>query len=559
MMVRDSALASKRLRTLGLLGLVALSMTRATTHSSAPAQATTLKYRSSSRGQLAVSRALTNSFREATLELKHLAFNSTAAPPGVDWLQRLDSMLETYVREHGHHESSDAACRAAGGCVVAEYSCPERLGNRMHEFLNAMILAVVTNRTLLWSYVGGAAALNQSECPRLLTRAPWIPSVAMPITAAPVACRLDQVLPGGERSNKNVQQRIACYGVQVHSCAQGARLATRSFGHVASYAAQELAVVRFAPRRGRAVISAAIRGHMVNGNGGAGEGRAVDVAKRAHARASTLFGLGAHVAYGRLFDLAYLFDAASVMQATQVDMQQASVEAPSLAPSAPPIVGSSRGSLSSSVSIRSRGTAPPADAPPLYVGVHMRHRLEIMVGVELTQLFADALEAVLLRSRQSPPGRGCVVLFASDRRASLEPFRRAIRRTGCRLVASARGAEQYYRPEPGIVMAAEGADTGIIAVRDLNLLSRAHVLIGSFGSTFSLLVAELMASRRAADEERTPTVVWCDTDASVFGKSTACMGELPLVATERHAQWHLSLAEWPRARLLTPNSTLLPC
>ena len=74
--------------------------------------------------------------------------------------------------------------------TIGFYSCPQQAGNRLHHFLNALIWAIVTNRTLLWHYydrnacrVFGAdhsraiceGANTEKDCNRVLKRASWIP------------------------------------------------------------------------------------------------------------------------------------------------------------------------------------------------------------------------------------------------------------------------------------------------------------------------------------------------------------------------------------------------
>jgi hypothetical protein len=65
--------------------------------------------------------------------------------------------------------------------AIAHYSCPEQLGNRMMAFLNALLAAVVTNRTILWQYchrdpdmcpMSGPA----EDCQRVYRRREWIAS-----------------------------------------------------------------------------------------------------------------------------------------------------------------------------------------------------------------------------------------------------------------------------------------------------------------------------------------------------------------------------------------------
>lgn len=75
--------------------------------------------------------------------------------------------------------------------AVGYYSCPLQAGNRLHHFINSLLWAVITNRTLLWKYydektcrtVGRLysqriceAANEESDCQRILKRAEWLPA-----------------------------------------------------------------------------------------------------------------------------------------------------------------------------------------------------------------------------------------------------------------------------------------------------------------------------------------------------------------------------------------------
>jgi hypothetical protein len=89
------------------------------------------------------------------------------------------NLLRDYMEQHGRHAlTSDLAGRRY---AIAHYSCPEQLGNRMMAFLNALLAAVVTNRTILWQYchrdpdmcpMSGPA----EDCQRVYRRREWIAS-----------------------------------------------------------------------------------------------------------------------------------------------------------------------------------------------------------------------------------------------------------------------------------------------------------------------------------------------------------------------------------------------
>lgn len=83
--------------------------------------------------------------------------------------------------------------------AVAYYSCPLQAGNRLHHFLNSLLLAIITNRTVLYQYLDAPtcryhqavqtqilwqdqkickAANQQADCDQVLERAAWVPSYA---------------------------------------------------------------------------------------------------------------------------------------------------------------------------------------------------------------------------------------------------------------------------------------------------------------------------------------------------------------------------------------------
>lgn len=76
--------------------------------------------------------------------------------------------------------------------AVGYYSCPLQAGNRLHHFMNSLIWAIVTNRTLLWKYYDKEtcrqvglrygpnicmSANSVEDCDSVLKRAEWLPSL----------------------------------------------------------------------------------------------------------------------------------------------------------------------------------------------------------------------------------------------------------------------------------------------------------------------------------------------------------------------------------------------
>jgi hypothetical protein len=96
---------------------------------------------------------------------------------------------ERLLEEWEYHQRTNTTTNR--NFAVVFYSCPLQAGNRLHHFLNGVVWAVITNRTLLWNYYDREScrrlgkgfsrrictALNtEKDCSQILERAPWIPS-----------------------------------------------------------------------------------------------------------------------------------------------------------------------------------------------------------------------------------------------------------------------------------------------------------------------------------------------------------------------------------------------
>jgi hypothetical protein len=91
-----------------------------------------------------------------------------------DWYSTLDSYKRLHNREVVLQDPSFCTRKF----VVATYACPSMVGNHMHEFLNAWAGALVTNRTVLWSFCTRKPCLMDDEetCGLYIQRASWIAS-----------------------------------------------------------------------------------------------------------------------------------------------------------------------------------------------------------------------------------------------------------------------------------------------------------------------------------------------------------------------------------------------
>ena len=214
------------------------------------------------------------------------------------------------------------------------------------------------------------------------------------------------------------------------------------------------------------------------------------------------------------------------------------------------------------VALRWAFALDPAEAPipwelgnrtdELRISVHTRHFGIVSEGA------APAVEAAstraigeriagLLRDLASPALPQCAILLASDRRLTLALFKAVAALHGCRLVSSQRGGTWETKVNPNAYE--HGVDSGQVALRDVQLLSHGHVLIGSWGSTFTLVIQELIASRYrergwpTADYAPLPTVTYCDA------MRATCGPPLPLLVSAAASGWQVGLADFPRVRV----------
>jgi len=165
------------------------------------------------------------------------------------------------------------------------------------------------------------------------------------------------------------------------------------------------------------------------------------------------------------------------------------------------------------------------------IAAQVRHRTSCLHGHEKVALFAKEI----LRIRRRDPERSCEVLLATDRRATFAALERALGNE-CALHGVERNKSASH---PGL-FAEHGVDARETAAADLGLLSHADHLVGSWGSTFTILIQSLIANRflqrDAATRGEAPTVVYCELDG--------CLRPLPLIAN-----WHISLQNYPQVDL----------
>lgn len=208
--------------------------------------------------------------------------------------------------------------------------------------------------------------------------------------------------------------------------------------------------------------------------------------RRASAAATTLFALGPHAAYGHVFDATF--------------------------------------------ALRNQTVAPSTWwlDDELRISVHIRHFDADDTGAESLQTFEEAIREAAAGAKR------CAVLLASDRRLTLQLMSEAVAKVGCRVFSSPRGdKERDYAAE-------HGEDVGEVVLRDVFLLAEGHVLIGTWGSTLTVLIQQLIAARSPGRPPHLPTVQYCDLSHG------QCMAPLPLLTNEANAWYLIFLAGIPR-------------
>jgi len=126
--------------------------------------------------------------------------SSLPGAAAADKLAGVSALLAQYMQEHSRSalqlgnvaytsllpeqrlQADIALCRSNHSYVIGVYSCPQQLGNRIHEFLNAYAAAVITNRTLIWKFCDRPGCSNKdTDCSPFLRLAPG------PVSAAAAA------------------------------------------------------------------------------------------------------------------------------------------------------------------------------------------------------------------------------------------------------------------------------------------------------------------------------------------------------------------------------------
>jgi hypothetical protein len=332
--------------------------------------------------------------------------------------------------------------------AIAVYNAPEQVGNHMHEFLNNFIGAYATNRTVLWHYCDRKPCTwNPYEyCQTLIHRMPWI-------------------MHYGEM--KQLWEKYNCAG-------SSDAIALTSIGHrpmgeeiVMCCGLDQMTTpnVYFGTNEQHEYFAAALpnaRFSPVN-----------------HKRAQHLFQRGEHFGYGAMFYSAFKFT--NMIVQDNVNLIRAHIHSLQRNPSHP--------------NHKTAMTVTSEDEP-FYVSIHIRHSALVEKPedvVEQDTIAYQCFENAVQEYRDLMKGRLCVILLAADRNETMQYWMERETLTNCTIVVSNHSDQHAQFSE-------HGPYTGEIAIRDLELLSRGDVFIGStyllqgyriWASSFSMLIAEL--------------------------------------------------------------------
>lgn len=363
----------------------------------------------------------------------------------------LVSTLSLYQEQHSlEHMSTDeydpSFCDRQ--FAIGIYACPQMIGNRMHEFLNAYVGAFVTNRTLVWQFCTRRPCQldNEGDCSAVLERFPWMSS----------SWKFRELWKSNKCEGTGdafevIPQRFRYMADEVSMCC--------GFDEIKE------SVVQYGTHEGHEFYGLSTTNARL--------------APASKYRAKLLFEHGENFGYGVLFRTVFRFRDA-VIKNNNRNLLAAGLHLRH--------TGSSL--LNSSKTDSAQYFIPSTSPRPFVIGVHLRH-----AGGEENGVDPSGMKCVQHFLHDMNITGPCYVLLASDRNDSVQHWIHS-KQQPCQVITSPHDQHHTAYNE-------HGPFTGLIAMQDIELVSRADVLIGSGythhhlqgrASTFSLLVAERLAS-----------------------------------------------------------------
>ncbi len=350
--------------------------------------------------------------------------------------------------------------------VIGTYACPQQIGNHMHEFLNGYAAAIVTNRTLLWNFCSRKPCQldNEGDCDQVMERFAWIPSYRQfESTWREKNCSepINEFLLVKQYERYRAEEIFMCCGID--------QLYKHPVINVGTHEMHELAGV-------------------IHRNA-----YLLDSTKQ---RVKTLFEKGDDFFFGMLLRTSFRFRS-FIVQSNDEVIKNSEITNILLSHSALP---------TGHHHVSKHGHQHP---PPIAIGVHLRHSSNSADVEHVRDKDGIACVNKILASanhtRDSIHHRPCVIFLASDRNQSLNYWRSA-EDVYCKVLTADHSKSHVEWNE-------HGPFTGEVAMKDLELVSRADYFVGSmyntahlknYGSTFSLLMVERRASSGRRQSLKSP-------------------------------------------------------
>lgn len=131
----------------------------------------------------------------------------------------------------------------------------------------------------------------------------------------------------------------------------------------------------------------------------------------------------------------------------------------------------------------------------ILIGLHVRHQKN---DIQSEHIIDSLARECLSFVRGLTKGKKCIVLFATDRAHSLESILSFAKEIDCEIRYIAKNVNTTHHSQLG-----PWADS-VLSIADWRLLSQSDIFIGTTGSSFSALIANLVAARATG---RTPPAV----------------------------------------------------
>ena len=159
-----------------------------------------------------------------------IPFYCTSRPVAQAYL-KVQRLLDEYISQHSTLNFHNAVDICSRKFLVATYDFPEQMGSRLNSFINGFIVAIITNRTLLWEkgqgrsmhlsgqpYNGRNIHFNDSSDHITFLRKDWLSRSGYEIAkildtaGCPIHTEVPHVIVD-DRFHKSIVHRIACCGL----------------------------------------------------------------------------------------------------------------------------------------------------------------------------------------------------------------------------------------------------------------------------------------------------------------------------------------------------------